>query len=83
MKSQFCETYAYPGCRSCDARIGKDFRKLQVLRPHLRHRPDHIPNYRLESRRSPPQPGRPAEITEQLETFAKLLWRSEWSSVTV
>jgi hypothetical protein len=71
MKSQFCETYAYLDWRSCNTGIGKDFQKLQVLRPHLWHRSDLIPNYKLQNRRSPQQPGRPAETTGQLETLPK------------
>ena len=67
----FCETYAYLGWHSCNTRIRKDFRKLQVLRPHLRHRPDCSPKDKLESRRSPPLPGQPAEKTEQLKKLPK------------
>lgn len=67
----FCVTYAYLGWRSCDTQIRKDFRTLQVLRPHLRHRPDCIPYYKLENRCSPPIPCRPAETPEKLKAFPK------------
>lgn len=67
----FCETYACLGWRSCDTRIGKDFRKLQVLRPHLRHRPVCIPYYKLENRCSSPIPCRPAETPEKLKVLPK------------